>query len=457
MRIFLVVFLFLILSIEYAQVGFSEQEYLPPLKQFKLGILIDEIQCRESLILVIKNDGSPACVKLETKHTLIERGWTIDHEIPSLEITEVNPENNVVEIVESNNQFALNFYSQINNNSENIFFSPWSISTAFAIVSEGAKGDTAEQINDVFGFSNDPQQRQNEFKLANDNLNHPDKDYSLSVANALWLAMDFTAKPEYVDAAKTYYDSNVESVDFRTDGIGVINSWVENKTQNKIKELFEPGSLDDAVFAITNAIYFKGTWVNQFDPDRTKVRDFWVTEESPVSIPMMFMPESKQKVAFLEQVHMIEIPYEGDKISMLVLLPGQRHELDRLESVLDGEKISQWRQGLQEKSMAVTMPKFKLETDYKLIPHLRELGISDAFGGNADFGTMSDSNLFIGEAVHKAFVDVNEEGTEAAAATGVGGFQSGPPTFEIDQPFIFIIQDTESGRFLFVGRMVDPS
>lgn len=368
-----------------------------------------------------------------------------------------DPQDSPVDISSANNQFAMNFYSQLSKSDKNIFFSPWSISTAFAIVNEGARGSTSEQFNNVFGFPKDPLQRQNEFKLANDNLNQPNKEYVLSVANALWLATDFTAKPEYVNVAQTYYDSKVGSVNFKTDGTDVINSWVENKTQGKIKDLFESGSLDNAVFAITNAVYFKGTWVNQFDPDRTRVRDFWIAEESSVSVPMMFLPESKQKVAFLEQVNMIELPYEGDKISMLVLLPSQRYELDKLESALDAKKISQWRQHMQEKSMAVTMPKFKLETDYDLVSHMQALGISYAFGSNADFGGISDSNLFIGKAVHKAFVDVNEEGTEAAAATGVAGFQSGPPTFEIDQPFIFIIQDTESGNILFMGKMVDPS
>ena len=372
-------------------------------------------------------------------------------------VSKVTPTNDAVGIINANNQFALNFYSQVAESGNNIFFSPWSISTAFAIVNEGARGSTAEQINNVFGFSEDPLQRQNQFKAANDNLNQPNNEYTLSVANALWLAIDFTPKPEYVDVAQTYYDSKVESVNFKTDGVDIINTWVEDKTQEKIQELFAPDSIDDAVFAITNAIYFKGTWTNQFDPERTRVRDFWIAEESTVSVPMMFLPESKQKVAFLEEVHAIELPYEGDKISMLVLMPSQRYELDRLESILDVEKISQWRQNMQEKSMAVVMPKFKLETDYNLISHLRDLGVSHAFGDNANFGGISDSKLFIGEAVHKAFVEVNEEGTEAAAATGIAGFQSGPPTFEIDQPFIFIIQDTESGNILFMGQMINPS
>lgn len=151
---------------------------------------------------------------------------------PMFEEEKIQQENQdgPADISSANNQFAMNFYSQLSKCNKNIFFSPWSISTAFAIVNEGARGSTSEQFNNVFGFSKDPLQRQNEFKLANDNLNQPNKEYVLSVANALWLATDFTAKPEYVHVAQTYYDSEVESVDFKTDGTDVINSWVENKT-----------------------------------------------------------------------------------------------------------------------------------------------------------------------------------------------------------------------------------
>jgi len=361
------------------------------------------------------------------------------------------------DIIYANNQFGLDFYSQINGNNDNLFFSPWSISTAFAILQEGARGNTAKQIGDAFGFSDDSSQRQSGFKSFNDRLNHPNSDYLLSVANAFWLSHDFAPKQNYVDVTKDYYDSHVEQVDFSADGTDIINKWVSSKTHGKIKDLFEPGALDGASFAITNAIYFKGTWNKQFDPDRTKMRDFWASEDSAISVPMMYLPESKQRAALTEEVHLLELPYDGDKISMLVLLPAQRHGLSGLESALSIEKISQWKKDLQESSMAVMMPKFKLETDYDLIPLLKSLGVSDAFGADADFGGISDSNLFVGEAVHKAFVEINEEGTEAAAATGIGGFQSGPPTFEVDQPFMFVIQDNESGNILFMGRVIDPT
>ena len=434
-------------------------KYWSPLKQFKSGVPDNEIQCRESLIPVVRHDGTPACVKPQTAEKLIERGWTI----PLDTAEEKNPrdttlfDSDAARAIDANNKFALDFYFQINESSENIFFSPWSISTAFAILQEGAGGNTSEQIREVFGFSAYSSQRQSGFKTINENLNASDDKYLLSIANSLWLAHGFSPYPEFVAVAKNNYESYVQEIDFQKDGVSIINAWVDEKTKKKIPELFVPGSLDSAVFAIANAIYFKGTWDNQFDPEKTQNAEFWRTNDSAVQVPMMYMHQSKQQIAFLDEVQLLELPYDGGKLSMLVLLPDEIDGLDKLESVISVEKIKEWKKELRDRSVVVIMPKFKLEADYELIPELQSMGISDLFGSSSDLGGISDLPLFVGEAVHKAVVEVNEEGTEAAAATGIGGFMGGPPSFVADHPFMFIIQDNETGNILFMGRVTDPT
>jgi len=360
------------------------------------------------------------------------------------------------DIIDANNQFALNFYSQINDDSNNIFFSPWSISTAFAILQEGARGNTSEEIHNVFGFPADSSQRQSGFETINENLNQHDSKHVISIANSLWLAYGFSPHPEFVDVVKNSYQSHIQEIDFQKDGVDIINAWVDDQTQKKIPELFVPGSLDSAVFAIANAIYFKGAWDNQFDPEKTQNRDFWMTGDSAISVPMMYMHQSEQNIALLDEVQLLELPYDGGRLSMLVLLPNEIDGLDELESTLSIEKIQEWKKDIVEQSVVVVMPKFKLETDYELIPELQSMGISDVFGRSSDLSGISNLDLFVGEAVHKAFIEVNEEGTESAAATGIGGFTGGPPIFAADHPFVFIIQDNDSENILFMGRVVNP-
>jgi len=341
--------------------------------------------------------------------------------------------------------------------------------TAFALANEGARQDTAGQMQDVFGFSPDASKRQGEFKKVNDSLNQKDSSYSLQVANALWLAERFEPFEEYVDAATKYYDSEVSTVDFvGPQGVDKVNKWVAEKTNNKIKDILEPGSTDELTrLVITNAIYFKGTWVTQFEEDHTEDRDFFVTPGSPVKTPMMNLFESEQVYGETEKIKILELPYEGDKLSMLLLLPKEIDGIDDLENSLTVGNLSWWRESLSPHPVqTLSIPKFELETEYPLIAPLRELGIVDAFNPEeADFSGIMDSEpLYISSALHKAFVDVNEEGTEAAAVTAIGvSTTSAEPepvpvfTFVADHLFVFLIQDDSTGNILFIGKMADPA
>lgn len=442
---------------------------LPPLKQMKIVNDIHEIVCKDGQQLIFKKDvWTPACVYEDSIIKLIERGWADTYDPTHIDMMIPNDDNisktklNLItadNVIDANNQFAVNFYSDVasTNQNDNIFFSPWSISTAAAIVYEGARGNTAEEMAVVFGFAEDDHTRQEGFKSANDDLNQNNSKYDLSVANALWLAQGFEPHAEYVSIAKNYYDSQISTVDFGSNGIDIINEWVSENTQEKITELFPPGSRPDILLAITNAVYFKGTWVTQFDPAKTQDDgQFWIDSDEYVTVPMMFLDESKLRVAYNQHERILELPYEGDKLSMMVVVPEQRDGLVNIEKSLSAESISEWKGQLKESSTAVIMPKFKLETEYNLIDTLKNLGMNDAFG-SADFSGISDNGLYISDAIHKAFVDVNEEGTEAAAVTGFTLRESRSVPFTVDQPFIFLIQDNDTGNILFIGRMVNPS
>ena len=441
-----------------------------PKHQLESGILPDDIQCRDNRILVLRPNGNPACLTPQTAEKLMERGWTIS----LTNVEDKNPTNTIPvdldssNIIDANNQFAIDFYSQASLESDqNIFFSPWSIMTAFAIVSEGARGNTAEEMQNVFGFSSNKIQRQNEFKSVNDELNQEDSSYSLQVANALWLADFFEPLKEYVDIAKKYYDSEVSAVDFVGDeGVDTINSWAAEKTNDKIKTILPPGSTDAFTrLVITNAIYFKGTWVTQFNEENTREQNFTVDSDTIIKTQMMNLYQNQHLYGETESIKILELPYEGEKLSMLLLLPKEIDVIADLENSLTIENLNYWKDSLLEQELQiVSIPKFELETKYDLIPPLHKLGINDAFDqNNADFlGITTSEQLFITSALHKAYVDVNEEGTEAAAVTAITVGTTSvdpnpPPTFVADHPFIFVIQDNETGHILFIGRMTNPS
>ena len=434
-----------------------------PLKQGKAGVNSDVIKCKPGLRLILQivddsGNKRPACVTPETKEKLIERGWT---EHLQINVHRMPGEVYIgsTDIPSANNQFALRFYSQLSEDDRegNIFFSPSSIFTAFAIAYEGAGGNTATEMQQVFGFEKDDSKRKAGFAEMQKLLNPQDEEYVLNIANALWLAKGFEVNPEYSKTVKTHYDSNVESVDFTSekDGLDIINQWVDEKTNGKIEKIFE--ELDPQTkLAITNAIHFKGDWAEPFDKEKTTNSSFYINEKTSIQVPMMELKTTYLNAARQDNVQILELPYEGEKLSMLVLLPNEVDGIKSLEESLSKDNLDEWKSHLQQSKVKVHMPKFKLETHYDMVPKLQDMGIYDAFG-NADFSGISNSGLYIYKAIHKAFVDVNEEGTEAAAATGMAMRESGPMPFTANHPFVFLIQDNDTGQILFMGRVMDPT
>lgn len=371
------------------------------------------------------------------------------------------------DIANANNKFALDFYSFAKEDGKNVFFSPISIMTAFAIAYEGANGSTADEMQKVFKFTLDEQERKKQFQsflneFGNSGMMGSDSEYTLHLANALWVANHFEPQKEYVDTAKTYYDSRVDKVDFVTDsGANTINDWVKSQTQNKIEELIKPEDTDEmTALIITNTIYFKGDWVRQFNPSFTQQANFYINENETVRVEMMDLDKPMLNYAENDLMQMIQLPYKGDKVSMLVLLPKEIDGLDAFEKEMTVENLTLWRNSLEEKMSGVYLPKFTTETEYDLKKILLPMGIRTAFDSRAaDFSGISERDpIFIDSAIHKTFVSVDEKGTEAAAATGITGkLQSGPPNmFRADHPFVFIIQDDSNGNILFIGRVVNP-
>jgi serpin B len=378
----------------------------------------------------------------------------------------------VQEVVNANNQFALELYclskDDPENEDSNLFFSPYSISTALAMTYEGARGITAEEMQSVFHFPDDAELRRNAISQIADEINKGDKEYKLSTANALWAQKDFAFNQDYLNVVENYYGGRATNLDFKADTEGsrlTINGWVEDQTNDKIKDLIPAGVLlPDTRLVLTNAIYFKGEWVKQFDKSATKERDFKITPNNKVPVPMMRHTghESRFNYSETEDLQILELPYSGDDISMLIILP--KDDLGSIEGSLTIQQLSEWRENLTEQRVDIFVPRFTFETKTFMKKTLSEMGMPTAFSNRANFTGMEDKpnkDLKIDKVIHQAFVDVNEEGTEAAAATAVSMIDtvSEPPpptTFMADHPFIFMIQQKQTGNILFMGRVSDP-
>ena len=369
-------------------------------------------------------------------------------------------------VISANNQFALDLYSQLKNNEGNIFFSPYSISTALAMTYEGARGKTAEEMQSVFHFPTDSNTRRSSFAAIHNQLNKPDSKYKLNIANALWAQNDYKFLNDYLTTLQQYYAGKATNVDFKNsteEARQTINKWVESKTNDKIKDLFPQGSLNDMTrLVLTNAIYFKGTWIKQFEKSQTRDEDFRISSTNTIKVPMMRRTDKNAKFNYTEtdNLQILEMPYEGDKLSMMILLP-KDDNLSSLENSLSLEKINDWRSKLREQRVDVFMPKFTFDTKYFMNETLAKMGMPTAFTYDADLSGMDGTqNLYIQKVIHQAFVDVNEEGTEAAAGSGVSiGLKSAMPqqiVFRADHPFIFAIQDKDNGNILFLGRVSNP-
>lgn len=371
-------------------------------------------------------------------------------------------------LVEGNDAFAFDLYAELKEEKGNLFFSPFSISTALAMTYAGAEGDTAAQMADVLHFNLDRTRLNPAYSDILQSLSEMKHlGYNIAIANALWGQSGYNFYESFLNIAKDYYDAEVEALNFKTDTEGAlltINSWVEKKTENKITNLLSPGAVNSITrLVLTNAIYFKGTWTHQFEREYTKDTSFTLINGKKVKVPMMGQADDFN-YSENESLQILEMPYTGYAISMVVLLPKQQNGIKDLENTLSAEKLKGWLSDLREQEINVFFPKFKMSSGFQLNKILKSLGMVDAFDANlCDFSGMSPdpAGFVISSVLHKAYVDVNEEGTEAAAATSVNmvlgsSYRPPPPVFRADHPFIFVIRDVASGSILFMGRVMDP-
>lgn len=369
---------------------------------------------------------------------------------------------------EANNAFALALYQQLAESDGNLFYSPYSIYTALMMTYAGAAGQTAEQMKQALEITvpeGEAHAALNALNLTlkNNSMFDGAPVFSFNVANQLWGQKDFVFNEQFLNTLSAYYDANLKTVDFRDseNARALINLWVAAQTNDKIKDLIPEGVLNALTrLVLTNAVYFKAAWMNQFDPANTAPGTFTLSDGSQVDVPMMRAQRSMQ--AFVdEQFAVVELPYVGGRYSMALVMPAQ-DGLAEFESSLDAERLNKILGSLSTASVTLSLPKFKLESSFGLSEAMKTLGMTDAFTpGLADFSGMEGTrNLYISDLLHKAYVDVNEEGTEAAAATAVVvGMTSMPAesyTIDFDRPFLFLIRDIQTNAILFMGRMADP-
>lgn len=380
--------------------------------------------------------------------------------------TEATLPKDMAEAALANRAFGVELFRNLAAKPGNQFLSPISLAGAFGPVAAGAQGETREAIGRVLRFP------------ASDAALHPrlggllraleseSEGARVSIANGLWLMQGYAIKPAFVAVARGHYGAAVESLDFR-DGAaaaGRINAWVERETNNRIRNLIAPSSLDVLTrVVVTNAVHFLGDWAQPFNSARTRPETFYLDGGATRQVPMM----SSNRVnhyADAGSVQLLEMPYKGQRLAMVVILPKQRGGLAALEASLTDEQLGEWLQQLdsaEHRNLLVQLPKVEVESSYRLNEPLKAMGMAVAFDpGLANFRGIADiEKLFISQVAHKTFLRIDEKGTEAGAATAVeiqAESSAEPPTFRADHPFLLLIRDKQTGALLFLGRIAEP-
>jgi len=392
-------------------------------------------------------------------------------------------------LVNGNSTFAFDLYQILvtdpENQGQNLFFSPYSISLALAMSYAGARNETEHQMTQTLNFILPQDRLHSAFNSLNAELRGRSsgtkdaggKDFRLKMANAIWGQEGYGFLPDFTDLLTTKYDAGMKTVDFENapeDSRITINNWVSDQTEDRIKDLIHSSDINPGIrLVLTNAIYFNAAWLNPFEENGTHDGQFYLSNGKEVIVPMMRM-ESPLSYAGEDNYQAIELPYYGDEMSMIIIVP-KVVSIETFEKSLNSKQLNEIVINLQHRLVALTMPKFELNSEYKLNEILSDMGMPLAFTPMppeklgtcsnewADFsGIINKCGLFISFILHKAFVTVDEAGTEAAAATAVGfgiPTSAGDPFLHVnvDHPFIFLIRDIKTGTILFLGRVMDPS
>ena len=435
------------------------------------GNLIISALAISSLLFVVSGCDSTIRNKsaAAVTETIPHNQPNINNQAPPIEVKVLTstPEG-IAEVVTANNQFAIDIYQQINGQPQqvdkNVFFSPYSLSTAMAMLYAAAKGETKAQIQKTFHYPTPAILNPNSAALYNQ-FNKSNPDYKLATVNDLWMQQGLTPTKSYIDTVQRYYSGQVTALDFEGSpdpARQTINKKIAEKTKQLIPELLPKGSIkSDTAVVLTNAIYFKGNWTLPFTAERTSAQPFYNAIGRASTVQIM---RQQSYFSYYEDKHIkvVQLPYKGDDLSMLVVLPKLNHKLamQQLAKSLSANKIKQWRSGLVRQEVDLQLPKFKLDARYQMKTLLADMGMPKAFNNGAEFNLYADGTpIKLDEVYHQAVVTVDEKGTEAAAAAGAVGMYVGmsyPVEFKADHPFMFMIKDNKTDAILFLGQVNKP-
>lgn len=372
-------------------------------------------------------------------------------------------------LAESNNLFAIDLFKQIQPDAENLIFSPYSIGTVLAMIYSGSGGKTAEEMSEVLYFPPsellDPvESGVRESMQAADTM----KGTDFRLANAIWAQENFSFLPDYLDRIQQYYDAPLTLMDFietsnREASREKINHWVEEQTNNRIQDLIQPGILDASTrMVLTNAIYFNGAWMFPFDKAASSASMFHISKQESTKTEFMHQTRSFPYYED-EEIQAISLPYKNNRMALMVILPKSVEGWRMVSQVISFERINLVASGMETREVQLALPKFRTELRINLKKELTSLGMGSAFSRHADLSGMTgEKNLFVDEVIHKAFLEINEAGTEAAAATAAiiglkSSLRDDPVRFNADHPFLFFLYDRQTGCIIFTGRFVKPS
>lgn len=366
-------------------------------------------------------------------------------------------------LVENNNRFAFKLFKKLikEDTGINVFISPFSISAVLTMTYNGASGQTGKDMAEALNFGDLPQAKINEdFKQLISKIENSDKEIELAIANSIWTRKDFVVKKDFLDRNHEFFSAEINSIDFdKPDAPKSINDWIENNTNGKIDRMID--AIDrDVIMYLINAIYFKGLWTSQFDEKKTETKDFYLPGGISVEVLMM-----NQKAEFfhksLDDFSVLKLPYgKNQEFAMYIMLPENVENIDKVISSMDYERWQQIIEDLEKKEVNIWIPRFKTEYGIKnLNQALTDLGMGIAFGQSADFSGICQ-DIFISRVLHKAIIEVNEKGSEAAAATVVEMKLTAYekiPEFNANRPFFFAITDEKTDSILFMGKLQNPS
>ncbi|MGI0485593.1 serpin family protein [Pantanalinema rosaneae CENA516] len=371
----------------------------------------------------------------------------------------VNPQ-----LIEANTRFGMKLFAEVlkQESNKNVFVSPSSIAIALSMAYNGANGSTQQAMAkalQIQGMSlNDLNQANASLKAL---LESADPKVQLAIANSLWAREGVSFKPDFIQRNRQFYQAEVTDLDFRSPkAVSTINNWVKQHTRNKIDKIIDRINPDDVMFLI-NAIYFKGNWTTQFDKQLTTNQPFRLSNGQQKTVAMMSQ-RGDYRYYETDQFQAVNLPYGDRRVSMVIFLPKQTSNLSQFYKTLTAENWQTWSQRFRSRPGTVQIPRFKMEYDIELNQALSNLGMAEAFGRRANFSNLSDTPMQIDQVKHKTFVEVNEEGTEAAAVTSIGirttsiQLDDTPFTFKADRPFFCAIRDNQTGTILFMGAIVNP-